>query len=57
MSNPGKNIRGVLEVEALSIINAQLASMNNILQNLALWQGLVTKAPLQATVAMTQTHT
>ena len=35
-SNLGKKTRGVLEVEALSFINAQLTLMTNILQNLAL---------------------
>ena len=37
-SNLGKKTRGVLEVDALSSINAQLASVTNILQNLALGQ-------------------
>ena len=37
-SNPGKKTRGVLEVDALASINAQLASVTNILPNLALGQ-------------------
>ena len=31
ISNPGKKTRGILEVDALSSINAQLASVTNIL--------------------------
>ncbi|XP_023511572.1 uncharacterized protein LOC111776371 [Cucurbita pepo subsp. pepo] len=52
-SNPGKKTR--LEVDALSSINAQLASVTNILQNLALGQGSMTKAPAHTAVVMTQT--
>ena len=54
-SNPGKKTRGVLEVDALSSINAQLASVTNILQNLALGQGSMTKAPVRTATVMTQT--
>ena len=52
--NPGKKVRGVLEVDALTSINAQLASMTNILQNLALGQGSRTKVPVQTAVVMIQ---
>jgi len=52
-SNPGKKTRGVLEVDVLSSINAQLASVTNILQNLALGHGSMTKAPAHTAVVMT----
>ncbi|XP_022960432.1 uncharacterized protein LOC111461168 [Cucurbita moschata] len=56
-SNPGKKTRGVLEVDALSSINAQLASVTNILQNLAFGQGTMIKAPAHTAAVMTQTAT
>ena len=52
-SNPGKKTRGVLEVDALTSINAQLASVTSILQNLVLGQGSMTKAS-QTVAIMTQ---
>ena len=55
--NPRKKTLGVLEVDTLTSINAQLASMTNILQNLVLGQGSKIKAPVQADVVMTQTTT
>ena len=54
-SNPGKKTRGVLEVDALTSINSQLASVTYILQNLVLGQG--SKAPVQIVAVMTQTTT
>ena len=50
-----KKTQGVLEVDDLTSINAQLASVNNILQNLALRQDSMTKAPVQSAAIMTQT--
>ena len=54
-SNPGKKTRGVLEVDALTSINSQLASVTYILQNLVLGQG--SKARVQIVAVMTQTTT
>ena len=54
---PGKKTRGVLEVDAFSSINAQLASVTNILQNLAFGQGSMIKAPAHTVAVMTQTAT
>ena len=56
-SNSGKKTQGVLEVDALSSINAQLASVTNILQNLAFGQGSMIKAPAHTAAVMTQTAT
>ena len=53
-SNPRKKTRGVLEVDALSL-SRSLASVTNILQNLALGQDSMTKAPAHTTVVMTET--
>ena len=50
-----KKVWGVLEVDALTSINAQLASVADILQNLTLGQGSMTKAPVQTAIVMTQT--
>ncbi|XP_022926214.1 uncharacterized protein LOC111433394 [Cucurbita moschata] len=54
-SNPGRKTRGVLEVDALSSINAQLASVTNILQNLALGQDSMIKAPVHTVAVINQT--
>ena len=56
-SNPGRKTRGVLEVDALSSINAQLASVINILQTLALGQDSMIKAPVHTAAVINQTAT
>ena len=52
---PRKKTRGVLEVDALSSINAQLASVTNLLQNLALRQDSMIKAPVHTAAVINQT--
>ena len=53
-SNLGKKTWGVLEVDALISINAQLALVTNILRTLALGQVSMTKSLVQNAAVMTQ---
>ena len=54
-SNQGNKTQRVLEVDALSSIKAQLASVTNILQNLALGQDSMFKAPVHTAAIINQT--